>query len=312
MKIKCQYCDNYVSEQDERCPSCGGTNPNYKRNSNGQPQTIEELKAWYVAHNLPHEDVTRFYIGKNVTKPKAFGIYQDVDGNFVVYKNKADGSRAERYRGNDEPFAVNELYQKLRETVATQKSSPINTAHSGTNSGTYKGTNHGTNSQVSRAKKVFPFAPFIILICIWGVFSSAFFIFFIINVFSIFKDSPSEGYYKYNNHYYYNQSGSYYEYDTKDDDWIYYGASAPFNEKSYSDYYVGGYYSTSGISDFSNSNYYKDSSSYSYSYDNDYDYDYDYDDDDYYDSWDDDDWDSGWDSYDSWDSDWGSDWDSDW
>lgn len=50
-------------------------------------------------------------------QPKAFGIYKDSDGNFVVYKNKGDGTRAERYRGKDEAYAVNEIYQKLRSEI---------------------------------------------------------------------------------------------------------------------------------------------------------------------------------------------------
>ena len=60
-------------------------------------KTIEELKSWYIARKLPPEETTRFFIGKNIKEPRAFGIYQD--GNkFIVYKNKADGSRAVRYK----------------------------------------------------------------------------------------------------------------------------------------------------------------------------------------------------------------------
>ena len=39
------------------------------------PKTIEKLKQWYKDMNLPHEPVTRFFIGKNVTYKRAFGIY---------------------------------------------------------------------------------------------------------------------------------------------------------------------------------------------------------------------------------------------
>ena len=42
-------------------------------------------------------------------------------GEFVVYKNKADGSRAERYRGTDEEFAVVELYDRLQSEITNQK-----------------------------------------------------------------------------------------------------------------------------------------------------------------------------------------------
>ena len=57
----------------------------------------------------------------DVLQPKAFGIYKDSDGNFVVYKNKGDGTRAERYRGKDEAYAVNEIYQKLRSEIQIRR-----------------------------------------------------------------------------------------------------------------------------------------------------------------------------------------------
>ena len=47
--------------------------------------------------------------------------YKDNSGNFVVYKNKANGQRAIRYKGNDESYAVNEIYLKLKETILNQK-----------------------------------------------------------------------------------------------------------------------------------------------------------------------------------------------
>ena len=120
MKKVSDYCGGYISETDEVCPNCGAVNEQYKRVGEGVPQTIEELKAWYTAHNLPPEEVTRFFIGKDYKEPKAFGIYQDGE-RFIVYKNKADGSRAIRYEGGDEAYAVNELYLKLKEEIARQK-----------------------------------------------------------------------------------------------------------------------------------------------------------------------------------------------
>ena len=93
-----------------------------------QPKTIEELRLWYEWHNLPPEEVTRFFIGKNITEPKAFGIYKNERGECVVYKNKANGERAVRYQGGDEAFAVGELLQRLREEIANQKAKkPFNT-----------------------------------------------------------------------------------------------------------------------------------------------------------------------------------------
>ena len=76
-----------------------------------RPQTIEALKAYCAANGMPLERM-RFFIGQDYRQPRAFGIYRDGD-QFVVYKNKGDGSRAVRYHGPDEAYAVNELFQKL-------------------------------------------------------------------------------------------------------------------------------------------------------------------------------------------------------
>lgn len=121
MKVKCDYCDNYIDETDERCPYCGAPNAHMTRSGNGEPKTIEELLAFAQAHNLPLERM-RFFIGQDYREPRAFGIYRDPeDGNFVVYKNKADGERVIRYRGDDEAFAVNEIYQKMRAELLDRK-----------------------------------------------------------------------------------------------------------------------------------------------------------------------------------------------
>ncbi len=97
-------------------------NEHLKRVGNAVPQTIEELKLWYAEHNLPPEETTRFFIGKDIKEPKAFGVYFDEkSGNYTVYKNKSTGERAVRYEGKDEAYAVNELYLKLKEEIQNQK-----------------------------------------------------------------------------------------------------------------------------------------------------------------------------------------------
>ena len=126
MKIKCEYCGSMFDDTLEKCPSCGATNSNVRRSTSDQPITIEGLKQWYESKGLPPEDVTRFFIGKNYTGARAFGIYKDENtGNFIVYKNKADGSRAVRYEGSDEAFAVNELLTRLKQEILEQKSRNI-------------------------------------------------------------------------------------------------------------------------------------------------------------------------------------------
>ena len=124
MKIRCDYCGAMIDETSVRCPNCGAPLSGADRTSDEQPKTIEELKAWYEAHHLPPENITRFFIGKNIIEPKAFGIYQDSTGDYVVYKNKSTGERAIRYKGSDQAYAVNELYQRLKAEIVDQKAKP--------------------------------------------------------------------------------------------------------------------------------------------------------------------------------------------
>lgn len=183
MKIKCEYCGSFISDSDEKCTSCGATNNNLKRNANNVPETIEQLKQWYVEHNLPDENITRFFIGKNYTEPKAFGIYKDEDTqNFIVYKNKSDGKRTVRYEGKDEKYAVNELYLKLKEEIINQKSNSKNA------------------KRKKHAIKIETIVVLMIIFIVMMVIIAAF----------IGSNRPSRGYYKYNDKYYYYQSGTWY------------------------------------------------------------------------------------------------------
>ena len=76
-----------------------------------RPRTIGQLQDFCAYNEMPLEKM-RFFVGEDYREARAFGIYEDGD-RFVVYKNKADGSRAVRYSGPDEAYAVGELYDKL-------------------------------------------------------------------------------------------------------------------------------------------------------------------------------------------------------
>ena len=85
------------------------------------PQTIEEFIQLCNEKNVPYEKM-RFMLGQDCREPKCFGIYKDPDtGEFVVYKNKADGTRYERYRGIDEAYAVSIIYQKMDDEIVKRR-----------------------------------------------------------------------------------------------------------------------------------------------------------------------------------------------
>lgn len=299
MKIKCEHCGAEISDLDVKCPYCRGENIHYKKenvstyNANNVPQTIEELKQWYIAMNLPDENVTRFFIGKDYKRPKAFGIYKDErTGNFIVYKNKGDGERAVRYEGKDEAYAVNELYKKLKDEIYNQKHNNQNTKIRNN----YRSKNRNNNNNYKDSefyKNTTPLYRFfyIVIAAVSIIGISAFFLFILFGI-----RTPNQGYYRYNDSYYYYQSGRWYEYDD------YYGWRRAYVddyfEDNYDYYYDSGYYDYDyDIDRFEDSSYYSkpssSSSSSSYDYDSSYDSD------------------SSWDSSDSWDSS-STDWDSDW
>lgn len=204
MQIKCDFCGSMVDETAERCPSCGAPLSGANRTASEQPKTIEELQAWYTAHHLPPEEITRFFIGKNITEPKAFGIYKDGNGDFVVYKNKSTGERAVRYKGADEKYAVNELYQRLKAEIADQKG------------------NRPQQPAKQKKKKG----------CLIAII-----VFFLIGILAaLFDNSAPNGYYNYNGTQYYRQGSSWYYYDGATDDWYKSTEDIDITDKNAKDY----------------------------------------------------------------------------
>ena len=303
MKIKCDFCGAMVDETEKSCPNCGAPLSGVNRTAPGQPKTIEELKQWYVDHNLPPEDVTRFFIGKNYKEPKAFGIYKDDAGDYVVYKNKADGSRAVRYRGSDEEYAVNELYLRLKEEILNQKERNVERRAGNVKSGSSsadigKGFGKGIMKTL-----VIMMATYIGL----GLFAMGLaYVFSIISPSDKIDPKPSEGYYSYEGNDYYKQGNDWYYYDASGNDWGH-TVEEKIPEAVSGD--IDGQYKTEnheGMA-FEDSFWYHEPTEET---DNSDSYDRDDDDDRNYrnDSWDSN---SNWDSNDSWDSN-DTDWDSDW
>lgn len=210
MKIKCEFCGSMMNDTVEACPNCGAPNPNVRRSSGDQPLTIAQLKQWYESKGLPPYAVTRFFIGENCTEPKAFGIYlEEETGNYIVYKNKASGERAIRYRGTDQAYAVNELFQRLKQEITQQKMNNIKKGASPA-SGQKKKSGCLGNLLALVALVVGGGVAFFVLLILFGLFLT--------------RNDPSTGYYSYQGSCYYYSSRDYnglnwFYYDADQDTW---------------------------------------------------------------------------------------------
>ncbi len=267
MKKKCSYCGQYYEDSIEKCPNCGAPNDNIHRTSDAVPKTIEELKAYCEQNGLTPER-TRFFVGVDYKEPRAFGIFKDDTGEFVVYKNKANGQRAVRYRGVDEAYAVNELYERLQDEILNQKSHHV------------ERQKKKAVRSVKRQQKSGTITGIIIGIAV------------VLGISALLIPSRkyNNGYYHYNNAYYYSLDDDWYYYDDTLTDW-YPAYSVPEELTENADtYYDSSYYDyNSGTTDFTGTDYYSDwEASRQDDSDNDSD-------------WDSSDWDSG-------DTDWDSDW----
>lgn len=271
MKIICDYCNSLIDEENAVCPNCGGILDGAHRFAGEQPRTIAELKEWYIARNLPSEEVTRFFIGKDIREPRAFGIYQDELGDFVVYKNKSNGERAIRYQGADEAYAVNELYQKLKGEIAERKSESATRRY-------YESTEQSVEQKKKNTGgKMAGIYSAVVLLSGIALFAAS------------SGSGPSRGYYQYGDDTYYYQNSSWYYYDDDSDDWSYINESEvpePVTSEDCDEYQI---YSHDGKR-FEDSIWYVEDI-----YDDSDDWDNDYD------------WDSGSD-WDSGGTDWDSDW----
>ena len=256
----CAYCGTALGPGDEICPSCGAPNPHHVPGGEAgtrKPRTIEELRAFCESKCMPLEKM-RFFIGINELSPRAFGIYREGD-RFIVYKNKSDGSRAVRYEGPDEAYAVNELYLKLLEEHRLRQNG---------------GGSPGTRSSGARRR---PRRSSTLIII------AAVVVYFLIQLVVGKLSHRKDGYYRMGDGLYYRYGSSWYM-DSGYDDWV---ETDSFPMDDYGSYYAGDDYDDSwGVSDF------KDSDTWESLQDSGSDSDWDTD----YDSWDsgDTDWDSDW------------------
>ena len=225
---KCEFCGSTVKSDERNCPSCGAANPNFVEDAPRTvffPKTIEELKEYCAERGMPLLRM-RFFIGENYQEPRAFGIYRDGD-RVVVYKNKANGSRAVRYSGPDEAYAVKELYLKLLDECHKRGIYPDGQP----DSGTVKPRKKRRNTLAGVAA---------------GVMLGLFLADALFNAVSHRKD----GYYRADERLYYRYGASWY-YETSYDDWI---QTSSFPGEDYEDYYLGSDFDSDwGGSNFKNS-----------------------------------------------------------
>ncbi|MBO4695938.1 MAG: hypothetical protein J5643_01505 [Lachnospiraceae bacterium] len=298
-KKSCPYCGSAISSADMRCPRCGATVENSfspEKGASGNtayetiplteeaayeqplqeeiithPTTIAELQQYCVQKGMPLLRM-RFFIGEDYKEPRAFGIYRDKE-DFVVYKNKDTGVRAIRYRGPDEAYAVNEIFQKLLSECHLR--------------GIYPDGDERAAQPVSRGYKQKSKASEIgLAIGVFGLIG----IIAIALAIGSYREHKEDGYYRIAETVYYRYGDEWSMYDPVSQDWTTDGISFPYDD--YSDYsigksYSGDWYSEYGISNIEDSDVWDTWKSYSDSSG-------------YYDS-----------SYDSWDSsstDWSSDW----
>ena len=265
---QCPYCGSTVTSNEKFCGNCGAPNEGYIADTKRQiflPKTIDELKEYCAERGMPLLKM-RFFIGEDYRRPKAFGIYRD--GNeFVVYKNKANGERAVRYRGPDEAHAVNELFLKLLDECHHRGIYPDGKLPEPSRGGARRRSRMSTGMKAVLIAMVFFFG----LTAVLAAFSMV--------------QHRKDGYYSTGDTLYYRYGSSWYM-DSGYDDWV---ETDSFPADDYGSYYVGNSYNDSWDgSDFMESDTWdslQDSGS-----DSDSDWDYDYDD------WDsgDTDWDSDW------------------
>ena len=242
-KKTCPACGAPVSPGDEFCGFCGALIPRNKAVGQTEqasaaavqaapapeaaretrrvqtPQTVEELLAFCQRHELPLSKM-RFFIGLDYPGAKAYGIFQDANGDFVVYKNKADGSRAVRYRGPDEAYAVNELFQKLKDEATGQRARaaaartpgfPASSAHA----------NNPYNYPYRAAKRPRKRKANALLIAIIAAAAAITIGRTAAAIHNNTQQVPhfSQGYYQYNDNYYYNYNDDWYLYNNDFGTW---------------------------------------------------------------------------------------------
>ena len=210
---RCPRCGALILDTDRFCPQCGASLKPIKSIDEAWqpgtvPATIGQLKAFCDYNGMPLERM-RFFLDVDCREPRAFGIFRERD-QFIVYKDKNDGSRAVRYHGPDEAFAVGELYAKLLDECHRRNIFP----------------GESPKEEAEREKKA---KRQFIITAIGMMIVFAAIAFFIIRSDDLAHED--DGYYRYEDPGLYYLYGSDWYYGD-DDDWVYLD-SAPYGEGEY-------------------------------------------------------------------------------
>ena len=163
--------------------------------------TIEELDTFFKEKGISSEK-TRFFINENRNDPKCFGIYKEGD-EYIVYKNKANGERFTRYKGNNEAIAVNIFFSKLVDEMDLR--------------------NGLKKEKEKKKKKPKDIAAFIIFFAVIGLYLILYF------------TGPKKGYYIIEQQPYYYSDNVWYFFDAILDDWVIYSGTP----EEYDEYFIG-------------------------------------------------------------------------
>lgn len=242
----CPRCGAVVRLEEKYCRQCGAplwVEPvgNAAADASGWvpgtvPVTIEQLRQFCAYNEMPL-DRMRFFVGEDCREARAFGIYRDGD-QCVVYKNKSDGSRAVRYHGPDEAYAVNELYQKLLDECHKRDIWP-------------DGKSEAQAQQAVQAKKHMRKAIVMMVLMVVLIVG-----FMLVTGIMDHRRHAHDGYYRFDDDGLYYLYGSSWYYDDPYYDWVL-ASQSPYDD--YGDYYLGDDYDSEwGYSDFEKSDAWQD------------------------------------------------------
>lgn len=215
----CGFCGQSIPDGLEVCPNCGApvseSEAGLPRREG--PRSLDELKEYCREQRLSPEKLL-FSIGRDSDEPRVNGIFQEPGGDYVVFRNKSDGTRLERYRGTDEEEAVQTLYPRLRDELERQRSAAFAASRGA-------GPVRRRSGCLSR--------PLLIIIVLVVVCSL---------VFTFFDKRPSNGYYRFNEVYYYCEGGDWYYYSSSMLDWLPAGSLDPELKDNFKDFFQSSVY----------------------------------------------------------------------